>query len=187
MVFGLIGDISHTVLYDPVWTLFPGSRGGFEVLLSLGFIVFALILLRIDRRTAWPVLVVYIFAVLYFTMLSRTPGAERKALTVPFQTIRNAVDWRNGWFMVVNRMNLFELMANVLLFMPLGCLLPTLFRFARHWFVAVPLGFLGSLAIEVTQYYTRLGCFDVDDLIANTLGAAAGFLVFLLVLKRSVK
>ena len=39
-------------------------------------------------------------------------------------------------------------------------------------------GFTLSLCVEVTQLMTKLGSFDVDDLIMNTLGTAAGYLIF---------
>jgi len=37
--------------------------------------------------------------------------------------------------------------------------------------------FLISPALEVTQYVTRLGAFDADDLICNAIGAFAGCLL----------
>ena len=38
--------------------------------------------------------------------------------------------------------------------------------------------FLLSLTIEITQLLTRVGSFDVDDLILNTAGGIAGYLLF---------
>ena len=32
--------------------------------------------------------------------------------------------------------------------------------------------------VEVVQLVTKVGCFDVDDLILNTLGAAIGYGIF---------
>ena len=32
--------------------------------------------------------------------------------------------------------------------------------------------------METIQLVTRVGCFDVDDLILNTAGAAAGYVLF---------
>ena len=39
-------------------------------------------------------------------------------------------------------------------------------------------GFLLSLTVEVIQLITKVGCFDVDDMILNTLGAALGYVLF---------
>ena len=39
-------------------------------------------------------------------------------------------------------------------------------------------GFFISLTIEVIQLLTKVGCFDVDDMILNTLGAALGYGIY---------
>lgn len=36
-----------------------------------------------------------------------------------------------------------------------------------------------SVTVEVIQLITKVGCFDVDDMILNTAGAALGYLLFL--------
>ncbi|MEZ5090224.1 MAG: VanZ family protein [Micropruina sp.] len=74
-----------------------------------------------------------------------------------------------------------QVVLNVVLFVPLGMLARHLFR--RGFVVTVLLGLGTSLLIEVTQLTGNWGLypcayrlFDVDDLIANTGGAALGFL-----------
>ena len=42
-------------------------------------------------------------------------------------------------------------------------------------------GFATSLAIEFTQLMSHVGCFDVDDLMLNTIGAFLGSLIYLLI------
>lgn len=75
-----------------------------------------------------------------------------------------------------------QVVFNVLLFMPFGFLLRTMFR--RGFVVATLGGFGISLFIEVTQktgIWGLLPCayrlFDVDDLLTNTLGALLGSIV----------
>ena len=71
-------------------------------------------------------------------------------------------DWKNS-------------ILNVLLFIPLGVMLPFLwsrFRTQKH---TVLFGFGTSLAIELFQMLTFRAT-DVNDLITNTLGAYLGFL-----------
>lgn len=64
---------------------------------------------------------------------------------------------------------------NVLLFVPLGMLLPTLWRrFSSGW-RTVGFGLGMSLAIEVLQLFT-LRATDVNDLMTNTLGTLLGWL-----------
>ena len=58
--------------------------------------------------------------------------------------------------------------------MPLGFLLPFLYRHWRRFSRAVLAGAGFSLLIECSQLLTNRAC-DIDDLIANTLGAALGY------------
>ena len=71
-----------------------------------------------------------------------------------------------------------NLLGNVVGFMPFGMILPLISRNARGFFFITFSGFTLSLCVEVTQLMTKLGSFDVDDLIMNTLGTAAGYLIF---------
>jgi len=61
---------------------------------------------------------------------------------------------------------------------PLGFLLPLIWSDFRSIKKVALVGFCLSLTIEVTQLFTywRLSC--TDDLIANTLGAVLGCLIF---------
>ena len=65
---------------------------------------------------------------------------------------------------------------NVLLFVPLGILLPLLWREFRSFPRAALAGLLLSLGIEVLQIFT-FRYTDVNDLLTNTAGAALGFLL----------
>ena len=71
-----------------------------------------------------------------------------------------------------------NLLGNVVGFMPFGMILPLICRNARGFFFITFSGFTLSLCVEVTQLMTKLGSFDVDDLAMNTLGAAAGYVIF---------
>jgi len=63
-------------------------------------------------------------------------------------------------------------------FMPFGALLPVLARSARKWWKTVLISFEISSLVEVSQLIFQVGCFDVDDIILNTLGGILGFLVY---------
>ncbi|WP_216211828.1 VanZ family protein [Amycolatopsis aidingensis] len=75
-----------------------------------------------------------------------------------------------------------QLSMNVLLFVPLGILARVLWR--RGFTGATLLGLAGSAAIEICQLTANFGTapyqyriFDVDDLMANTAGAALGWIL----------
>ena len=71
-------------------------------------------------------------------------------------------DWKNG-------------ILNILLFVPLGVVLPLLWNSFRNTKKAILFGFTMSLAIELLQILTFRAT-DVNDLITNTFGALFGFL-----------
>lgn len=72
--------------------------------------------------------------------------------------------------------------GNIFLFVPFGLLLPLLFFKLRHFIVIVPLGFLFSLTIELTQATLTVGRRGtVDDLFFNTIGAMLGYFMFLII------
>ena len=72
---------------------------------------------------------------------------------------------------------------NVLLFLPLGFLLPILDKNKYTLKKAMLISFIFSVSIELMQLVimtitsTNNRCFDVDDIIANTLGGIVGFVV----------
>ncbi|WP_439033572.1 VanZ family protein [Bacillus paranthracis] len=85
-------------------------------------------------------------------------------------------------------------LLNILLFMPLGFLLPTIWPQFRKMKNTVCTGFFFSLAIELNQLLNNR-ITDVDDLFTNTLGAIIGYVLykvlytalFKLILKREGK
>ena len=72
-----------------------------------------------------------------------------------------------------------QYIANVLLFVPVGFLLPVLWERFRTLRTVALAGFLLSLAIEVAQMFS-FRCTDVDDLLMNTAGALLGYGAFAL-------
>ncbi|KAA0799801.1 VanZ family protein [Bacillus sp. JAS102] len=85
-------------------------------------------------------------------------------------------------------------LLNILLFMPLGFLLPTIWPQFRKMKNTVCAGFFFSLAIELNQLLNNR-ITDIDDLFTNTLGAIIGYVLykvlytalFKLILKREEK
>ena len=74
-----------------------------------------------------------------------------------------------------------HLILNVLLFVPAGFAMPFIYRNANllHSLLA---GFSLSLLIEFIQFFLGREC-EMDDLICNTLGAVAGYLLYLCIRK----
>ena len=80
-----------------------------------------------------------------------------------------------------------EFMLNILLFIPLGFLLPIINKAYAQIKKVVLLGGGLSLIIEISQLFTLFRATDINDLIANTLGAVMGWLCFVFILKFGFK
>ncbi|MEV4703394.1 VanZ family protein [Actinoplanes sp. NPDC049316] len=94
--------------------------------------------------------------------------------------------WDVPWWIVVHwvpfRVEAWSFVLNVVMFVPLGVLVPLLWPAAGSLRRIAALSFAASAAIETLQlvWWLTLGSFrtvDVNDLIANTAGGVAGALV----------
>ena len=74
-----------------------------------------------------------------------------------------------------------NLVGNIVAFMPFGFFLPIFSRMCGYFWNTVFYTFELSLLVELIQLITKVGSFDVDDLILNTLGGACGFLVYCII------
>ena len=74
-----------------------------------------------------------------------------------------------------------QILGNFVMLLPLGIYLPLLYRRLRKaysFFVVLLICFLVSVGIELLQLATSYRSTDVDDVILNTIGGCAGFLVY---------
>ncbi len=72
-----------------------------------------------------------------------------------------------------------NIVGNIGLLMPLGYILPFLYRsvkWAKMIFFAITFSFL----IEGIQSFYQIGIFDIDDVILNSIGILLGFQIYLL-------
>ena len=132
---------------------------------------------------AWTLFIVYMVFLMYFLFFAEIMGRtyidrDYHYNLTPFRELRRFIVYRRtlGWFAVLS-----NLLGNVLAFVPFGMILPMLTPKCRNFFHIVLLGFDFSLFVETIQLISKVGSFDVDDLILNTLGAALGYLVYRLI------
>ena len=133
------------------------------------------------RRMGILLFAIYIIFLVYFLFFSEEYGRAAEAQRVyrynliPFVEIRRFWIYREqlGTFAVFS--NIF---GNVIGFLPFGFILPFIFRRMNSGFLICVSGFILSLTVEVIQLVTKVGCFDVDDMILNTLGATLGYVLF---------
>ncbi len=93
------------------------------------------------------------------------------------ETIKMLTD---GW---VVGYSWYQVLANILVFIPLGFLLPILFKQFRQGLTVLLAGITGSLLIEIFQILTPRNIVDIDDIIFNTIGALLGYMVYLILIK----
>lgn len=109
-----------------------------------------------------------VIAILYATILNRTPGNYELILT-PFATFTAAQQQPELYR---------EMLMNVFLFFPLGLTLSNALPQKWHrWgriILTTLIGCILSAGIEYAQYRCALGLAETDDVICNTLGAFIG-------------
>ena len=94
---------------------------------------------------------------------------------VPFRTLRLFADLLDSGVRSHIRMAVINLGGNVIMFIPLGFLLPRVFPKLTS-LPRVLLSTAGIIAaVELLQLFTLVGSCDIDDLILNVLGAALGY------------
>lgn len=144
------------------------------------FIVYKKILegtkkLNVSKLSLWAVFLIYIIVVLGATLGIRSTGFESSTNLQLFSSYKEAwngfskVEWRN-------------IILNILMFVPLGVLLPLMFNKCRTFWVTYVIGFLGTVFLEVIQLITKRGIFEIDDIFNNTLGCIIGFGIIMILI-----
>ncbi len=136
---------------------------------------------KVIQKIGLVLFFLYILTLIYFLFFAEGYGRvleverEYRYNLVPFTEIRRFWTYREqlGFFAVFT--NIF---GNVIGFIPFGFILPVITGWTRNAVFITAAGFSLSLFVEVVQLITRVGSFDVDDLILNTLGALLGYILF---------
>lgn len=105
----------------------------------------------------------YCYLILGITVLSRSRGAVYILKLVPFSTWGTDIGNLTFWI------------ENILMMIPLSILLYILWMPFRRLRWSLFAGFLCSLSIECIQLFTRLGKFEIDDIMNNMVGMLLGF------------
>ena len=121
----------------------------------------------------------YSFFLLYFLIFSEIYGRsgvmqDYHYNITPFQEIERFWKYREQ----LGLMSYINLFGNVLIFVPFGFMEPLTSKKRSFWATLID-GCLVSLSVEIFQFITKVGRFDVDDLMLNTTGVALGYVCFL--------
>lgn len=110
---------------------------------------------------------IYFGSVLWITLLCRDLVYTHRFITL---------FWSYQRIFAGDKSLLIENFENVIMFIPMGYFLQMLQK--KRWKEIAVAAVLVSLGIELMQYITTLGIFEVDDVIHNTIGALLGYLVY---------
>lgn len=128
----------------------------------------------------WIIFYIYILLLSYFLFFSERYG--RDLITdnhnlQPFKEITRFIKYRKQIGLegfIVN------IVGNVVAFAPFGFLLPLLNVNYRRFHKIAILSILFSVVIETSQLLLKVGVFDIDDILLNSMGGILGYLCFLL-------
>lgn len=127
----------------------------------------------------------YIIIIFYFVLLSERYGRETgydisHVNLVLFKEIRRFWKYRYLLSMEAVITNLF---GNIFAFSPFGFMLPIITEKRKGFIRTVFATFVFSLIIEISQLIMKVGVFDVDDLLLNTIGGLTGYILYRILLK----
>ncbi|GKX68581.1 VanZ family protein [Inconstantimicrobium mannanitabidum] len=82
---------------------------------------------------------------------------------------------------------LYNIFGEIILFVPLGIILPFIFIKARLFRKNIKIAFLISLLIELVKVILPLGVADVDHIILHIIGSIIGWLIYLFLSLKVIK
>lgn len=136
---------------------------------------------KIFRAVGKVLFLLYVVFLIYFLFLAewygRTGVSEEYRYNLElFREIKRFIIYREqlGAFAVFA-----NLAGNILIFVPYGFFISVASR-ERGFFKTLFFSMGLSLCVEIIQLFTRVGSFDVDDILLNTIGGVLGYIIFLI-------
>lgn len=130
---------------------------------------------KIIRYIAMLLLIAYLVLLTYLTFFSSHYGrgnAHRGINIIPLSTILQYLTGSMGIRNVI-----VNLAGNIVAFMPLGFLLPFIFKENMRIIKVIIITLLVTFFIETVQYFTYSGISDIDDILLNLLGSVIGYFI----------
>lgn len=158
-------------------------------------------LLRLRKRLLAAGLMLYVLLFAWLVFFSRPSSRNYLIHIAPLEDLKNAFSTPtgfSGWFRtlftegvssafsqisIVRPQDIYQFYLNMLFFVPMGFMLPYVFRWFRARVHTRPALFclLVSFMVENLQLITRRGLYDFDDIISNTIGGLIGQALFIVV------
>ena len=121
---------------------------------------------------------IYLMGLCYFLFFAENYGREIGQETyrynlIPFKEIERFWTYRHE----LGIRSFFNLAGNILGFVPAGFFIPILWKKKPGCLYTMFITLNMSFQVEVLQLIFRVGSFDIDDMILNTIGGLLGYLL----------
>lgn len=136
---------------------------------------------RTHRVLKWAFFILYMIVLIYLVFFAESMGRTGHTGYVynlrPFREIKRY--WKYlGRADRMGMIALLNIVGNILAFVPFGIFVPLLSD-GKCQFVAVFFStFCMTLSIELLQLITKVGTFDVDDILLNCVGGVLGYCLY---------
>lgn len=120
----------------------------------------------------WALLIEYLFVVICSTIIFRPslqPHVFSRIQPMPFWTYDAVMTHVPG-------VNIWDIILNVVLFLPLGFLVTVIYPKTSLWKILAS-GLVLSLTIEISQYFFSKGITQFDDIMHNLIGCLIGYVL----------
>ena len=141
------------------------------------------------QKLGWVLFILYLCLLAYFMFFSESFGRTDTDREYAYNLVplKEIIRYFRYYRTLGMALFLINIVGNIAAFMPFGFFLPIISRRSRKWYNTVSFGLVFSLTLETLQLVLRVGSFDVDDMLHNTIGAALGFWVYKLVQRTRVR
>lgn len=123
----------------------------------------------------------YVLFLAYLTFFSQYYGREIVQRSINIIPLRTIIEFLTSGYST--RSIITNIVGNIVAFMPMGFLLPIVFKKHSTFFKLSGTILFATILIEVAQNILGVGASDIDDIILNVLGGLIGYLIYRLVLK----
>ena len=127
-----------------------------------------------NRKITISQVVTLFILVGWFAVVLGLTTLSRGAFFDNYINLRLFSDYVNAWHQwSLSEMQL--IIFNMLMFAPLGFLLPILSKKIRSFRTVFCISLIVTLGIELIQLFTNRGIFELNDILHNTIGSIAGY------------
>ena len=149
-------------------------------LVSLGLVLYKHSIINKIQRNSIILLSSYTVALLYFTVFGRYSQSYYRYEIDVFASYRKLFENFDTYVFK-------QIILNLLMLIPIGFLLCVIIKSKFKYLCAMVMSLLLTTVVEVLQFVSRCGTFEVDDLINNMIGAVIGIAIYAVLKSLNIK